>query len=487
MENFKNKTIKGLSFSFAGQLFVQVLRIVTYILLARFFLIPTEFGLFSLALIIFGISNILTDFGFGKALIQHSEVNQTDYSTAFWINAIIGFTLFIVLYLGAFKIAEFFNEPQLEIIIQVLSPVFLLNSLTIIHKTILQKNLEFRYLALNDAISMLAGCLVAIILGYMGYGVWALVMLHLTMAVVSNIWFWIAYRHWRPLVVISKSSINKILHFSLYIFSNNALNYAAKNVDKAIIGKFFSSHLLGIYSQASALVLLPVANISNVFVKVLFPSFSIIQKEKERIARMFIKTSKTVLMINSLIFVCLFLVADLFVIDILGDKWVGMEEILRIFCFIGLLISLRTIQSGIYMSQNKNKLLLTINFVIRIATIIAFFAVTPFGFEAIGYAYLVMTVFSYFVTSYYSCKVIDLKFDDFLRSHGKLLLSSILAYFLSYLVFDFFESSYHFVQMILISIIFMIAYVSLLGILKEKLLPEIVSTIRSRYRSKVAA
>lgn len=480
----KEKAVKNLSLSFFAQITVQFSRIVMNLVLARYFLNPDDFGLVNIGLVMVMFSNILTDFGFGQSLIQKQGVSQTDYSTAFWLNVGISSIIAICLVSFSLEISEFYKSPNLPPIIYGLVPVIVLNSLTIVQKVILSKQLRFKFLAINDSLATALGVITAITLGYFGAGPWALVAYQLVVAITSNIWLWIKVRHWRPTFEFSFSSIKEASHFSLNLLANNSLNYWSKNLDKLIIAKNFGQHTLGLYSQSFTLVLIPVANISNVIVKVLFPTFSIIQKQKQKISEIFAKVSRAVLYINSAIFMSLFVVSDLFVRVIFGKKWEGMEDILAVFCFIGLILSIRTVQSGVFMSLNKNGLLLILNIISRSITIIALLLTVKYGVFYMSLSLVFTFLFSWILNSFYLNKALNSKQKSFFLAHLTVFLQGIIAMAIS---FSFKNTTildrYLFIKMVTCVIVFLVSYFLLSLIVKDSSLFEIKKVIVSKIQS----
>ncbi len=484
MKDFKEKTIKGLSYSFISQISVQISRLATTIILARFFLSPEDFGVFNISLIIIAFSNILADSGFGAALIQKKNAGQVDYSSVFWLNVAISVVVSILLVLFSRKIAVYYETPVLEYVLYAQIPIYILNACTIVQKVLLQKALKFKILAVSNIVATFSASIIAIFFGWKEWGLWALVIYQLLIALVSNLWLWLAVKNWKPQIIFSWNSIKEIGVFSLNLLGNSSLNYWSKNVDKLIVGKVIGQHALGLYSQAFALVLIPVSNISNVFVSVLFPSFSLIQKQKEKISRIFTKTSKAILLVNGAIFFALFGIADLFVILVLGPKWLGMEKLLRVFCIVGLVISLRTIQSGVFMSQNKNGLLFRLNIVSRVITITSLLLIAPYGMMSIAYCVLVTFFLSWVLNTWFSCKILESSFLRFVGAHIRIVFFGLSALGITLLQRSFLAVESEILTVITSLSTFFILYFAGLFFTKEQSLFDIAEIVKNKMNRK---
>jgi O-antigen/teichoic acid export membrane protein len=142
MEN-KKRVISSFIYSSLDSLTSLGIQFIVGIILARI-LSPRDFGLIGMLSIFIAISQSIIDSGFTSALIRKNNCTQDDYSTIFYFNIIVGIFLYLVLFLFSHFISSFFKEPMLVSLIQVLGLGLVLNSFSIIQRTILTKELDFR-------------------------------------------------------------------------------------------------------------------------------------------------------------------------------------------------------------------------------------------------------------------------------------------------------------------------------------------------------
>ena len=81
------KTAKGASWSLVSNVSIQAIQFLGGIVMARL-LLPEDFGLVAMVLVIFRFANIISDLGFTKALIQKKDVTELQKSTVFWLSLI---------------------------------------------------------------------------------------------------------------------------------------------------------------------------------------------------------------------------------------------------------------------------------------------------------------------------------------------------------------------------------------------------------------
>ena len=104
---------------------------------------PQAFGLVASLTVFTGFAAIFTDLGLSAALIHKPIVTETDRSTAFWINALSGAILFLLIGLGGHLIAIFYRTPQLAQVAWWMGLNFLL-SVGVVQLAALERGLHFR-------------------------------------------------------------------------------------------------------------------------------------------------------------------------------------------------------------------------------------------------------------------------------------------------------------------------------------------------------
>src|SRR5690554_3791241 len=152
MSSLKQKTVSGLIWSFVDTIAGQGITFIVGIILARL-LSPREFGLIGMITVFIAVSESFINSGFSSALIRKKDCTDIDFSTVFFFNLAVGILFFLMLFFSAPAISSFFNEPELTAILQVLGIVLIIDSLTLIQKTILTKRIDFK---LQAKISMIA-------------------------------------------------------------------------------------------------------------------------------------------------------------------------------------------------------------------------------------------------------------------------------------------------------------------------------------------
>jgi PST family polysaccharide transporter len=349
--SLRQKTISGLWWSFLSQGGKQVGQFIITVILARL-LSPDDFGTLAMVTVFTNFVMIFSEMGMSSALIQKQDVHDRHYYSAFWLNLVVGAGLTVTFMAVSPLIAWFYKKPELIPILSVVALNFLFSSFTIIQQTILTKEMNFKSLAVRDVVAVILAGVIGITLAYCGFGVWSLVCQFLGFTLVNAVLLW-RLSAWRPRFQFAMSDIKDIFHFSANLTGFNTVNYFARNIDQLLIGKVLGAEMLGYYSLSYKIMLYPLQNISWMVSRVMFPAFSKIQNDLEKVRNVYLKMVKAISLVTFPLMAWLFAAAPEFVLVFLGDKWGPMVIVIRIFCFCGMIQSISTTMGNIILSQGR--------------------------------------------------------------------------------------------------------------------------------------
>lgn len=412
--DIKQQTISGVGWSAGARIAKQILQFIISVILARL-LTPEDFGLVGMIAVFTGFAALFGELGFGAALIQRQDVEEQHYSSIFWLNLLSGFILMGVVIAAAPAIAAFYNEPRLVPLTMLIAVNFLIGALNIVQQALLTRALNFQKLAFIETISMLMAGSVAIVLAYLGYGVYALVwqMLISTMAGVILMW---NVTGWYPHLIFSWQSARELLGFSSNLLGFNVFNYWVRGADNLLIGKFIGSGGLGIYTRAYSTMLLPLNQVSAVVGRVMFPALARIQDDKPRIKRIYLQAISMISLITFPMMLGLLVVSKSFVLALYGPQWAAVVPILQILCLVGLAQSVGTTTGWIYQSQGRTDWLFYWGIASGIVTFIAFGVGIIWGVLGVTIAYAIRTFMLTFFNFAIPGKLIDMTFSEVVRS-----------------------------------------------------------------------
>lgn len=355
-KEFQRKTRSAFVWNMIDRIGSQLISATIGIALARM-LGAAEYGLTGALAIFIALSQSITDSGFSAALVRKQKISEADYNTVFYYNLFISILLYIIGYLGAPTIAQFFNEPVLIPISRVLFIVFIFNALCLIQNAKMVKEIDFRKVATINVCAIVISGVIALIMATNGYGVWALVAQITIQAFIKMVMQWV-WGGWRPRAIFSWQSFKELFAFSSNILLANILNVLFLNIYSAIIGRLYSSRDLGYYSQANKWSDMGVTTLYGIIQNSTYTLFSAIQDDRERLLRSYRKTMKLTAFITFPALLALALTARPFILILLGDKWETSIPMFSLLLIAGIFTVLTTLNGNYIRIEGTSSLIL---------------------------------------------------------------------------------------------------------------------------------
>lgn len=341
-ESLKDKTVKGVGWSFADNIANTGVSFVVGLVLARL-LTPEEYGLIGIITIFIMVFNSIVDSGFSNALIRKKDASDKDYNTVFITNLLLSVLLFVVLYNCAPAISRFFDQPQLIPLTRVMGSVVIINAFAIIQRTILVKQIDFKTQTKVSLISSISSGVVGIGMAIGGMGVWSLVGQQISRQLLNTLFLWV-YNKWWPKLQFSLDSFRELFNFGWKLLVSGLIDTVWKQVYQFVIGKFYTTETLGQYTRAQQFSSIFSSNLTTIVQRVSYPVLSSIQDEKERMKAAYKKVIKTTMLVTFVCMLGLAAVAKPMVLVLIGEKWLPCVTFLQILCFSMMLYPLHAIK-----------------------------------------------------------------------------------------------------------------------------------------------
>lgn len=445
----------------------MIMQFVVNLILARL-LLPSDFGAIGLIYIFLAVSQTLIDGGFGAALIQNKQPSQTDYSTIFYWNLMLASLLYISLFISAPLIARFYKLPELIGIIRVIGLSLIVDALSIIQQNKLRKQLEFKKLAIVTVLAYALGAAVALFMAYSGAGVWALVANTLGGSLFMAILVWLATR-WLPSLTFSRASLRNLFGFGGYLLASNILQTVCQNLQGLIIGRRFSATQMGYYSQAAKLDNICSYSIPQIIIQVVFPVFSSLQDDYERIRKAALKVMGVIAHLIFPLMALLILIAEPLITGLYGEKWLPSVPYFRILCVGGIFVCLQNVNFYVVASVGKSRALFFWSFYKWGFLIAALLTGMFFGMTGLLWGMVISSFNIYLTNAWLSAHFVGLKVSRQLLTllPTFLLSGSLLA---SCFALHIFLDMHYLIN----AAIFILAYILLSHLLK---IPAYIQTI----------
>lgn len=432
-----NKTITGIFWNFLEQCLRRGVTVIVTLLLA-YFLSPDDYGIIAMLSLFLALGNALVESGFKQALIRKKNLTKLELSSVFYSNILLSLIAYVILFFTAPKIALFYDETRLVELIRFSGLLLILNSFHIVQTALFSKGMNFKVLLkANLPASFFSGFL-AVILAYLGCGVWSLLfqMFFSSILISSILWF---KSTWRPSFCFSFSSLKEMYLFGYKLLISSVLDIFAKNIAVVLIIKYFSVSLAGLYFFADRIKELLVSQLITSIQTVTYSSLSQLQHDDTRLIQAYKKILK---LMSFIIFPTLLLFASVtpLIFEVfLPVKWASSAPFLQIMCVTSLIIPLISVNLNIIKVKGRSDWYLLLELIKKITGITTLLFTIGYGVEAVLIGQCVNLLVNYIPSVLIANKLVKYSLKDQFKDFFPSLLLSVLAGCISILLQSIFD------------------------------------------------
>lgn len=349
---------------------------------------PADYGLVGLATMYLGVVTMLSEFGIGTTIVAMRGLTASDHAQINSLSVMFGAFSFLVSCVVAPLLAWFFRAPELTTVVIAMSTIFLITAVRVVPQALLQRDMRFRDLALNDGLQAAALAAGAVLFAYLGFRYWTLVLSALLGALLSTIGVLRLVRvpfhrpQWRvlqPAVTFSRQTIQGRLAWYVY-----------QNSDFFVAGKVFGKDLLGVYRVAWDLTSTPLEKITSLVSRVTPSILSAAQHDSAALRRYVLRVTEALALATFPATIGMGLVAGDLVDITLGAKWAGMVIPLQLLSLAAAIRSVTPILPQVLTVIGENRRAMRVNVFGAIVMPLAFWIGTRWGTTGVAAMWLVV-------------------------------------------------------------------------------------------------
>jgi len=343
--------------------------LVRTVVIARL-LAPDDIGLFALASLALMSVETFTMTGFNAALIHREGDIERDLSITFTVHVIRGiFRAGLVLLISPL-VAGFFREPQVEQLVQVIAFSSLVHGFSNTGVTHFRKSLEFHKDSALLFSRLCADLLVSVSAAIYLRSAWALVYGFVAGHAAQVIMSYVLHP-FRPRFILDFKAVKSLFRYGMWMNLTAVMIFFSANGATMVIGRILDTNRLGLYHLAYWISMAALVGVAQVSGDVAFAAFSKIQHDAVRMRSAFVRVSGFMLVIALPTTVALFISGDVLVRFLLGEKWSGMIQCLRLMALAGCLHSIALSGRPVFMGLGHPRSLFHMQ-LIRAATLMVF-------------------------------------------------------------------------------------------------------------------
>ena len=435
MASVKKELTKGVFWIAVAKYSGIVIQLLISAILARK-ISPAAFGTIAVAMVVMYFLDILADIGIGPAVVQYKQLTKSHLNSLFTLTAYLGVLLTAILYLLSGVIADYYADAMLERVCQVMSLAIFFHSLNVVPNALMRKDKRFQTIAYRTLFFRILSGSIAVWGAFHGWGIYALLVSPILSAIGV---FCVNYYNYplRWVLRMNDEAVKMVASFSVFQFAFSFCNYFSRNLDKLIIGKYFSMTQLGYYDKSYHLMMLPIQNVSYVIEPVLHPVLSNLQNSKHELKA---KNQKLAVIISNISFpiglMLYFCGAELIRI-VYGGQW---DAAIPVFRILALSLPLQMILSTnvpVFQAAGKTNHLFFSGMLNTFCTVMGFVVAAHWGgsIEAVAWSWDITLAIN-FINTYFILHVITLKESpvSYYASLFPQLLNSVLTWGVVYLI-----------------------------------------------------
>lgn len=408
------------------------------IILARL-LLPEDYGIVALTAVFINLAGIFVSSGLETSLIQKKDVDDLDFSSAFFFSLFVAGIVYLIFFVAAPYIADYYKKEVLTPILRVQMLSLFIGAFSIVRNAIIIRQFQFKKLCIINTLATVIGGITGISLAYFGFGVWALIFYTMIRDAVSTGVLLIAVK-WNIIFKVSSDRLRKLISYSVWVLLTSLVDFVGNNIYGVVYGKKYSMTELGYYNKGGQLPELFGQQTFGAITSVLFPALAESQNDTS-VMRSIVR--KVVKMSSYFIFPMmagLAVIGERVVTLLYTEKWLPCVPILWVSCMYCAINPLRAINMQIvYASGNSKKatMIEVIRCVLLSVNLIVGSILFKLDMYTLTFSTLSVAVIVALLTQIYANKMIGYSFVDWIKDFTPAMGLSLLMAAIVYTVGQF--------------------------------------------------
>ena len=399
METLKDKTTHGLLWGGMNNLVQQGLGLLFGIILGRL-LSPHDYGMTPMILVFSLIATALQESGFKSAIANLREPQHRDYNAVFWFNILMGTACYVILFLAAPLIADYYHTPELVLLCRVSFLSIIFSSLGTAQSAYLFRNMQVKEQAQSNMTATILSSLVGVTLAFSGCGYWALAIQSMTYIGMNTLLLW-HFSAWRPTMQFDFRPVKQMFRFSSKLLATTILERINTNVMNILLGRYFTTTEVGNYNQAYQWNSKMVYLLQGTLQQIAQPVFTNVANEQERQLRILRKLIRFTAFLSFPMLFGFGLIAQEFIVLTIGEVWICSAQLLQVLCISGAFVPICSVLTNLLISKGKSGTYFWCTLTLCIVLTTTMVIVHPYGIFSMVIAYTIIYIIWTFVWHFF--------------------------------------------------------------------------------------
>ena len=389
MSTLKEKTAQGLLWGGLNSGIQQIVGLAFGIVLGRL-LAPSDYGMMAMISIFSLVATALQDSGFRTALTNIEHPKHEDYNSVFWFNIIMASSLYVILFLAAPLIGDYYHTPRVVPLCRYAFLSIVIASLGTAQSAYLFKHLRAKQQAEAGALAVILSSLTGVGMAFAGMAYWSLATQGLVYVGINTLLQW-HFSPWRPSIHgITFAPVRRMFRFSCKILATTIMTHVNNNVLNILLGHYFTPRDTGNYNQAYQWNTKCYSLVQSMVAQVAQPVLVSLNGEEGRQKDVFRKMMRFTAFITFPLLFGFGLVAKEFIVTAIGEKWLASAQLIQILCLSGATMPLSTLFSNMIISKGRSGTFFWCTFTLGLVQIATMIMIWPMGIRTMVIAYTLL-------------------------------------------------------------------------------------------------
>lgn len=389
MSTLKEKTAQGLLWGGLNSGIQQLVGLAFGIVLGRL-LSPSDYGMMAMISIFSLVATALQDSGFRTALTNIEHPKHEDYNSVFWFNIIMASSLYVILFLAAPLIGEYYHTPRVVPLCRYAFLSIVIASFGTAQSAYLFKHLRAKQQAEAGALAVILSSLTGVGMAFAGMAYWSLATQGLVYVGINTLLQW-HFSPWRPSIHgITFAPVRRMFRFSCKILATTIMTHVNNNVLNILLGHYFTPRDTGNYNQAYQWNTKCYSLVQSMVAQVAQPVLVSLNGEEGRQKDVFRKMMRFTAFITFPLLFGFGLVAKEFIVTAIGEKWLASAQLIQILCLSGATMPLSTLFSNMIISKGRSGTFFWCTFTLGLVQIATMLVIWPMGIRTMVIAYTLL-------------------------------------------------------------------------------------------------
>jgi len=374
---------------------VLIVQFAATMVLARI-LTPSEIGIYAIAAVVAGLTQVLREFGIGQFIVQEKVLTRDKIRAAFTISLGLNWLVGGLLYLLTDVVANFYQQPGIADVLSVLVVTFIISPIASIPVALMRRHMQFDKIMRIEVLSAIAHAITGVTTALMGESYMALGWASLA-GVTVTLLAAIILRPPEATFIPGFAKVSDVASYGAIAGGAALIGQISFQIPSLVIGKALTMHAVGIFGKALSTIMLFNKVIVEGLVPVFLSHFAKAHREGKNLTEAYFYVVSCLTAISWPFFLFMAVNAEHLVLLLYGNQWFEAVSIIQLMCVSMIVFSFTSLVEHIFTAIGQIKEVLRLQIFTSITRIVCVVTAAPFGLEMIALALIAVPVLRLFL------------------------------------------------------------------------------------------